>query len=52
MSGGTALFMYRCTRCGALLRPRGDDCCVFCSYGSVKCPPIQQLQRCFLVSRI
>jgi len=24
-----------------LLRPKSGDCCVFCSYGSVPCPPIQ-----------
>ena len=32
-------YFYECTNCGALLRPRPGDCCVFCSYGSVKCPP-------------
>lgn len=36
------LFFYECTQCGALLRPRQGDCCVFCSYGSVPCPPKQQ----------
>jgi hypothetical protein len=36
------LFFYECTACGALLRPKPGDCCVFCSYGSVPCPPIQQ----------
>jgi hypothetical protein len=35
-------FFYECTGCGALLRPKPGDCCVFCSYGSVPCPPIQQ----------
>jgi hypothetical protein len=35
-------FFYECTACGALLRPKPGDCCVFCSYGSVPCPPIQQ----------
>ncbi|MDQ2962158.1 MAG: hypothetical protein M3R31_03205 [Pseudomonadota bacterium] len=35
-------FYYECTRCKALLRPRPGDCCVFCSYGSVKCPSVQQ----------
>jgi len=35
------LFFYECERCRALLRPRPGDCCVFCSYGSVKCPPKQ-----------
>jgi hypothetical protein len=32
---------YQCTGCGAVLRPKPGDCCVFCSYGSVACPPIQ-----------
>ena len=34
-------FFYECAACKALLRPEPGDCCVFCSYGSVKCPPIQ-----------
>lgn len=33
---------YECTKCGTLLKPKEGDCCVFCSYGTVKCPPIQQ----------
>jgi hypothetical protein len=34
-------FFYECLGCGAMLRPKPGDCCVFCSYGSVRCPPIQ-----------
>jgi hypothetical protein len=34
-------YFYKCTKCGALLRPKPGDCCVFCSYGAVKCPPRQ-----------
>ena len=34
-------FFYRCTGCGTTLKPRRGDCCVFCSYGSVPCPPVQ-----------
>jgi hypothetical protein len=34
-------FFYICSGCGARLKPRPGDCCVFCSYGSVPCPPIQ-----------
>jgi hypothetical protein len=34
-------YFYECTACGTLLRPKQGDCCVFCSYGSVPCPPIQ-----------
>lgn len=32
---------YACEACHALLRPKPGDCCVFCSYGSVPCPPVQ-----------
>lgn len=35
-------FFYDCKGCGTLLRPKEGDCCVFCSYGSVPCPPIQE----------
>ena len=35
-------YFYECTGCGTLLRPKPGDCCVFCSYGSVPCPPIQE----------
>jgi hypothetical protein len=34
-------FFYDCTLCGRLLRPMPGDCCVFCSYGDVRCPPMQ-----------
>ena len=35
-------YFYECTSCKTLLKPKTGDCCVFCSYGSVPCPPIQQ----------
>ena len=35
-------FFYRCTSCDVMLRPQGEDCCVFCSYGDTPCPPKQQ----------
>src|SRR5712692_901411 len=35
-------FFYACTGCGTMLRPKPGSCCVFCSYGSVPCPPIQE----------
>jgi len=33
--------VYKCTKCGAVLTPKEGDCCVYCSYGSVKCPSKQ-----------
>lgn len=35
-------WFYECTHCHAILKPLPGDCCVFCSYGTVKCPPMQQ----------
>ena len=35
-------YFYECTQC----KTRAGDCCVFCSYGSVACPPIQEQRDC------
>jgi hypothetical protein len=34
-------FFYECNSCGVRLKPKAGDCCVFCSFGDVPCPPIQ-----------
>lgn len=34
-------FFYECENCKTVLKPEQGDCCVFCSYGSVKCPSKQ-----------
>ena len=39
-------FFYECRNCRAMLQPKPGDCCVFCSYGSVKCPPKQAGESC------
>ena len=35
-------FFYNCTKCQTRLKPKEGDCCVFCSYGTVPCPPKQE----------
>ncbi len=40
MPTDACLFFYECTSCHAVLRPLPGDCCVFCSFGTVKCPPV------------
>jgi hypothetical protein len=40
------IYFHECAGCGTLLRPKAGDCCVFCSYGSVPCPPIQANSSC------
>ena len=42
MPQDSCLWYYNCKECEKLLTPKKGDCCVFCSYGSVACPPIQQ----------
>lgn len=35
-------YFHECVHCGVLLQPKLGDCCVFCSYGDVPCPSVQQ----------
>ena len=46
MPTDACIYFYQCTHCQALLKPKQGDCCVFCSYGTVACPPIQAGQCC------
>ena len=46
MPTDACLFFYECEACKTLLRPKPVDCCVFCSFGSVPCPPIQAQGTC------
>ena len=39
-------YFYECTHCRVLLRPKAGHCCVFCSFGSVPCPPVQEAKGC------
>ena len=40
MPTDACLYFYECTGCRTVLRPKLGDCCVFCSYGTMPCPPI------------
>jgi hypothetical protein len=39
-------FFYICKGCSTKLKPKTGDCCVYCSYGSVRCPPMQEGRCC------
>jgi len=39
-------FFYQCKSCGEVLKPLPGDCCVYCSYATVPCPPIQGGDSC------
>jgi len=42
MPTDACVFFYGCKGCGAVVEPKYGDCCVFCSYGDVACPPVQE----------
>ncbi len=46
MPTDACLFFYECKGCNLVLRAKPGDCCVFCSFGSVPCPPVQAQRPC------
>jgi len=46
MPENACIHFHECVGCGVLLKPKIGDCCVFCSYGSVACPPMQAARAC------
>ncbi len=46
MPTDSCVYFYECEQCKTQLKPLQGDCCVYCSYGSVKCPPIQTGENC------
>lgn len=45
MPSDACQFFYKCANCNTLLHPLPGDCCVFCSYGSIPCPPMHEATR-------
>lgn len=41
MPTDACMFFHECGACHVIFRPKPGDCCVFCSFGSVPCPPRQ-----------
>lgn len=39
-------YFYECEKCKTVLKPNHGDCCVYCSYGTVDCPSIQENKDC------
>ena len=46
MPTNACIYFYECKGCHTLLQPLPGDCCVFCSFGDVKCPPVQLDKAC------
>ena len=41
MPTDACVVVHVCAKCGVRLTPNSGDCCVFCSFGDVPCPPVQ-----------
>lgn len=41
MPANMCIYLWECPQCQAVVKPKAGDCCVFCSYGTVSCPPVQ-----------
>ena len=39
-------YFYECTNCGTVIKPNNNDCCVFCSYGTIPCPHVKENKNC------
>jgi hypothetical protein len=46
MPTDACVYFHECAGCKTMLSPKTGDCCVFCSYGTVPCPPMQTGQSC------
>ena len=46
MPTNACMWFYYCKQCDVRLSPKEGDCCVYCSYGDVACPPIQAGDDC------
>lgn len=33
---------YKCKKCEIVIKPKKDECCIYCSYGNVMCPSKQK----------
>ena len=42
MPSNACVYFFICTRCQQTVKPLPGKCCVYCSYGTVKCPPAQR----------
>ncbi|MDP9046577.1 MAG: hypothetical protein M3N14_00465 [Bacteroidota bacterium] len=51
MPENSCLYFYECEQCKTILKPKAGDCCVFCSYGTAKCPPVQAGTTCCTSSK-
>lgn len=46
MPTDSCVYFYECSNCHKILKAKEGDCCVYCSYATIPCPPIQGDKKC------
>jgi len=46
MPEDACVYFWECPECGSIVKPQEGDCCVFCSYSTEPCPPVQRGETC------
>ena len=46
MPANACQYFYECSNCHSIIKPNEGDCCVYCSFGDINCPPIQEGVNC------
>ncbi|WP_370277722.1 GDCCVxC domain-containing (seleno)protein [Pontibacterium sp.] len=46
MPTNACIWYWQCPQCQALVTPKKGDCCVYCSYATMPCPPVQLGAHC------
>ncbi|WP_372834723.1 GDCCVxC domain-containing (seleno)protein [Pontibacterium sp.] len=46
MPMNACIWFWQCSGCQTLVRPKAGDCCVYCSYATIPCPPVQLNGKC------
>ncbi|PCH98356.1 MAG: hypothetical protein COB85_01625 [Bacteroidetes bacterium] len=42
MPTDACVYFYECVNCHEVIKPTDGCCCVYCSFGTVDCPSIQE----------
>ncbi len=41
MPANVGICLWECPQCQTVVKSKPSDCCIFCAYGTVPCPPVQ-----------
>jgi hypothetical protein len=45
MPEDSSQFFYECEKCKTVIKSKQGDCCVYCSYRTLACPPVHENKK-------